>query len=83
MVKLKKFTSYDEAIKFSNNIQCFYDEERYKEAVEKNNQIKYNAEQKLKCIMKERLGIASNDKLDNAYIALLSPSYAMQFLRFH
>lgn len=66
----KKFNSYSEAQKFSNNIECFYDEERYKEAVEKNNQIKHNAKQELKRIMKERMGITSNDKLDNALFEL-------------
>lgn len=66
----KKFNSYSEAQKFSNNIECFYDEERYKEAVEKNNQIRYNANQELKRLIKERLGIASNDKLDNALFEL-------------
>lgn len=66
----KKFNSYSEAKKFSNNIECFYDEERYKEAVEKNNQIKHNAKQELKRIMKERMGITSNDKLDNALFEL-------------
>ena len=66
----KKFNSYSEAQKFSNNIECFYDEERYKEAVQKNDQIKSNAEQELKRIIKERLVIESNDKLDNALFEL-------------
>lgn len=68
--EIKKFNSYSEAQKFSKNIECFYNEERYKEAVEKNEQIKHSAYQELKHIMKERLGITSNDKLDNAFFEL-------------
>lgn len=66
----KKFNSYSEAQKFSKNIECFYDEDGYKAAIEKNNQIKYNIDQELKRIIKERLGIESNDKLDNALFEL-------------
>ena len=66
----KKFNSYSEAQKFSKNIECFYDEDRYKAAIEKNNQIKHNIDQELKRIIKERIGIESNDKLDNALFEL-------------
>lgn len=66
----KKFNSYSEAQKFSKNIECFYDEDGYKAAIEKNNQIKNNIDQELKHIIKERIGIESNDKLDNALFEL-------------
>lgn len=66
----KKFNSYSEAKKFSKNIECFYDEDGYKAAIEKNNQIKHNIDQELKRIIKERIGIESNDKLDNALFEL-------------
>ncbi len=68
--ELKKFNSYSEAEKFSKNIECFYNGERYKEAVEKNEQIKRNVEQEIKQLIKERLGIVSDDKLDNVLFEL-------------
>ena len=73
----KKFTSYSEAYSAAkkcndgyHHIQCFYDEEGYKEAIEKNKPIKIHAEQEIKRLMKERLEISSNDKLDNALFEL-------------
>lgn len=73
----KKFTSYSEAyaeVEKCNDgfkhIQCFYDEKGYKEAIEKNKPIKIHAEQEIKRLMKERLEISSNDKLDNVLFEL-------------
>lgn len=66
----KKFTSASEAQKFSTNVEYVYDEQQYQEAVEKNNQIEAHAENEIKRLMKERLGVDSNDKLDNAFFEL-------------
>ena len=66
----KKFTSASEAQKFSTNVEYIYDEERYKEAVEKDNQIEVHAEKEIMRLMKERLGVNSNDKFDNAFFEL-------------
>ena len=69
----QKFSSKEEALKFSKNIECFYNEEKYQEEIkkqkQKNDEIYCNAQQKLKEIMKERLGL-SNDKLDGALFEL-------------
>lgn len=66
----KQFTSPAEAQKFSNNVEYVYDVQRYKEAVQKNDQIESNAEQEIKRLMKERLGIMSDDKLDHTLFEL-------------
>ena len=69
----KKFTSYSEAKIFSDGfhpIQCFYDEEGYKKAIEINKPIEKHAENEIKRLIKERLEISSNDKLDNALFEL-------------
>ena len=69
----KKFTSYSEAKIFSDGfhpIQCFYDEEGYKKAIEINKPIETHAENEIKRLIKERLEISSNDKLDNALFEL-------------
>ena len=66
----KKFTSASEAQKFSTNIEYVYDEGQYQDAVERNNQIEFHAEQEIKRLMKERLGLDSKDKLDNALFEL-------------
>lgn len=69
----KKFSSKEEALKFSKNIECFYDEKKYQEALQKqtqkNTDIVTHAQQKLKEIMKEKLGL-SNNKLDSALFEL-------------
>lgn len=69
----QKFSSKEEALKFSKNIECVYNEEKYQEEIkkqkQKNGEIYCNAQQKLKEIMKERLGL-SNDKLDSALFEL-------------
>ena len=66
----KKFTSASEAQQFSTNVEYIYDEERYQEAVEKNNQIEVHAENEIKRLIKERLVLDSEDKLDNALFEL-------------
>ena len=66
----KQFTSPAEAQKFSNNVEYVYDVQRYKEAVQKNDQIESNAEQEIKRLMKERLGVNPDDKLDNVLFDL-------------
>lgn len=66
----KQFTSPVEAQNFSNNIEYVYDVQQYKEAVQKSDQIESNAEQEIKRLIKERLGIVANDKLDNALFEL-------------
>lgn len=69
----KKFTSYSEAKNFSDGfhpIQCFYDEEGYKKALEINKPIETYAENEIKRLIKERLEISSNNKLDNVLFEL-------------
>lgn len=69
----KKFTSYSEAKNFGDGfhpIQCFYDEEGYKKALEINKPIETYAENEIKRLIKERLEISSNDKLDNVLFEL-------------
>lgn len=69
----KKFTSYSEAKNFSDGyhpIQCFYDEEAYKKAIEINKPLEIRAENEMKRLIKERLEISSNDKLDNVLFEL-------------
>lgn len=69
----KKFTSYSEAKNFGDGfhpIQCFYDEEGYKKALEINKPIETYAENEIKRLIKERLEISSNDKLDNILFEL-------------
>lgn len=68
--KCKKFTSASEAQKFSNHVEYIFDGKRYKEALDKNDQIKHYAGQEIKRLMKDRLGVNSNDKLDNAFFEL-------------
>ena len=68
--EVKKFTSYSEAKKFSDNIETVYNEKLYKETVEKNDQIKHHAEQEIKLLMKERLGVTSDDKFGNVLFEL-------------
>ena len=68
--EVKKFASYFEAQKFSDNIEIVYSEKLYQKAVEKNDQIKHHAEQEIKQLMKERLGVASDDKFGNILFEL-------------
>lgn len=69
----KKFSSKEEALKFSKIIECFYDEKKYQEELKKqtqhNKSIITTAEQKIKEIIKEKLGL-SNNKLDSALFEL-------------
>ena len=68
--EVKKFASYSEAQKFSDNIEIVHNEKLYKEAVGKNDQIKHHAEQEIKLLMKERLGVTSDDKFGNILFEL-------------
>ena len=71
--KRYKCTSYSEARKISDHfsdIQCFYDEKRYENELKKYEPILIHAEQEIKRIMKERLDIEPNDKLDNVLFEL-------------
>lgn len=71
--KCEKFSSKEEALKFSKVIECFYNEKKYQEELRKQTQhnkaIITTAEQTIKEIIKERLGL-SNDKVDNALFEL-------------
>ena len=69
--KCKKFTSASEAQKFSNHVEYIFDGKRYKEALDKNDQIERYANQEIKRLMKERLGLDSEDKFDNALFELV------------
>lgn len=71
--KRYKCTSYSEARKISDhfsNIQCFYDEKRYENELKKYEPILIRAEQEIKRLIKERLGVVSNDKLDDILFEL-------------
>lgn len=68
--EVKKFASYFEAQKFSDNIETVYNEKLYNEAVEKNDQIKHHAEKEIKRLMKERLDVSDDDKFGNVLFEL-------------
>ena len=68
--KRYKCTSYSEARKISEHFSVFIMKNDIKMNLKKYEPILIHAEQEIKHIIKERLGIESNDKLDNVLFEL-------------